>query len=256
MFRYIWQREMRGELYTSKGMLWLVIASVVFSFTTYLLLTNKELSLLDQTEMMWLLAKVIVAVALLVVTIDAASIVAIEFEKETIETLFLAPISLADFIVGKLLVSLSLWAAVLIVAIPYILVASAGSGLAAAFVAYMGLLGSLGVLGFAMLVLGMSVLYRSTKNTLTTALVVLLACGAPALFASSLKNTLVSRVLSSVNPVDNIVSALDNVLVDHKTSLMQNWQFILPLVMFCAIACAFLVAAAKRLERQGIIKGE
>jgi ABC-type transport system involved in multi-copper enzyme maturation permease subunit len=256
MFRYIWQKEMRGELYTWRSTLWLVIAAVIFSLTTYLLLTNKELSLLDQTEMMWLLARVIVTVVLLVVTIDAASIINVEFEKETAETLFLAPISLADFVLGKLMASLSLWAAIFVVSVPYILVASAGSHLAVTFAAYIAFLGSLGVAGFALFVFGISLLYRSSKNTITTSLVVLLAFGAPALFASNLKTNLASQVLSRINPVDNMFSALDNILVDHRTSLGQNWEFILPLALFCVVAGMFLFASAKWFEKQGIIKSE
>src|ERR1700674_1050304 len=99
MFRHIWKKEIQGELYTWKSMLWLLIAALLFSVTSYLLLTNKELSLLDQTELLWLLGKIIIGVALLVVTIDASSIVTTEFENETAESLFLAPISLKDFIV-------------------------------------------------------------------------------------------------------------------------------------------------------------
>jgi len=56
----ILKKELRGELYTWKSMLWLVIVSLLFSFTCYLLLTNKELSLLDQTELMLLLSKIII----------------------------------------------------------------------------------------------------------------------------------------------------------------------------------------------------
>jgi hypothetical protein len=60
MFRYIWKKELQGELYTWKSMLWLVIASLLFSFTSYLLLTDRELSLLDQTELMLLLSQIII----------------------------------------------------------------------------------------------------------------------------------------------------------------------------------------------------
>src|SRR5258708_6165668 len=200
MFTHIWKKEIRGELYTWKSMLWLVISSLLFSFTSYLLLTNQELSLLDQTELMWLLGKIIVGVALLVVTIDAASIINTEFEKETAESLFLSPISLKDFILGKLLASLTLWAAIFVVSIPYILVTSAGSNLAWAFIGYVALLGTLGVTGLTFLIFRISLLYRSSKNTITTALIILLAFATPALFASNLKNDTVSQLFSRVNP--------------------------------------------------------
>ncbi len=256
MFTHIWKKEIRWELYTWKSMLWLVIASLLFSFTSYLLLTNQELSLLDQTELLWLLGKIIIGVALLIVTIDASSILNVEFEKETAESLFLSPISLKDLILGKLCASLTLWAAIFVISIPYIVVTSAGSHLASAFMGYVALLGTLGVAGFVFLIFGISLLYRSSKNTITTALVILLALAAPALFTSTLKNDIVSQTFSMINPVDNIFNSLDNVLVDYKMSLLDNWQFLLPLVIFCLITLAFLILSAKRFEKQGIIKND
>jgi len=256
MFTHIWKKEIRGELYTWKSMLWLVISSILFSFTSYLLLTNAELSLLDQTELMWLLGKIVIGVALLIVTIDASSIITTEFEKETAESLFLAPISLKDFILGKLFASLTLWAAIFVVSIPYILVASAGSGLGLAFMGYVALLGTIGVIGFILLIFGISLLYRSSKNTITTALIILLAFATPALFTSTLKNDIVSQVFSAANPIDNMFNSLDNVLVDYKTSLIDNWQFLLPLIVFCLIAFAILFFSARRFEKQGIIKND
>ena len=89
-------------------MLWLVIASLLFSFTSYLLLTDRELSLLDQTELMLLLRQIIIVVALLIITIDASSIITAEFENATAETIFLAPLSIKDFLLGKFLASVTL----------------------------------------------------------------------------------------------------------------------------------------------------
>jgi ABC-type transport system involved in multi-copper enzyme maturation permease subunit len=256
MFTHIWKKEIRGELYTWKSMLWLVIASLLFSFTSYLLLTNQELSLLDQTELLWLLGKIVIGVALLIVTIDASSILNVEFEKETAESLFLSPISVKDLILGKLFASLTLWAAIFVISIPYIVVTSAGSHLAWAFIGYVALLGTLGITGLVFLIFGISLLYRSSKNTITTSLIILLALATPALFTSTLKNDIVSQTFSIINPIDNIFNSLDNVLVDYKTSLFENWQFLLPLIIFCGIAFLFLFFSAKRFEKQGIIKND
>ena len=256
MFMHIWKKEIQGELYTWKSMLWLVISSLLFSVTCYLLLTNKELSLLDQTELLWLLGKVIIGVALLIVTVDASSIITIEFEKETAESIFLSPVSLKDFIVGKLLASLTLWLAIFIVSIPYIIVASAGSHLAIPFLAYTALLGTLGVGGFVLLVFAISLFFRSSKNTLTTGLIILLGLSIPAVFSSTLKNDVVSQIISRANPIDNIFSSLDNVLVDYQTSLLQNWQFVLPLVVLCLLTIALLVFAMHQFQKQGVIRSE
>lgn len=256
MFRNIWLKELREQLYAWKGTLWLVISSLVFSLISYLLLTDKELSLLDQTEMMWMLAKVIIGIGLLIISIDASSIISNEFEKETAESLFLSPIKMKDFVLGKLLASLSMWFFIFIVSIPYILVTSAGTKLFFPFLAYIFLLGTVGVLGFIMLIFAISLLFRSSKNTLTTSLIILLALAVPSLFSTTLKNNSFALALSKVNPVDNIFSSLDNVLVDYQISLLQNWQFFFPLMLFCLIALIFLVYASKRFKRAGVVKHE
>ncbi len=256
MFKYILEKEIKGSLYTWRSMLWLLIASILFSFTSYLLLTNKELSLLDQTELLWLLSKVIIGVALLVVTIDASSSVTSEFEKETAESLFVSPLSLKDFVLGKMLSSLMLWLAIFVVSIPYILVTSAGSHLALPFIGYVALLGTLGTLGFVLFIFAVSLFFRSSKNTLTTSLIVLLGLSVPALFTSTLKNDVVSQIFSHINPIDNMFGSLDNVLVDYKISLLENWQFLLPLIIFCLITGTFLFFSMRHFESQGVIVTE
>lgn len=256
MIKQIWLKEIKAQLFTWKSTVWLLIASLLFSFTSYLLLTNKELSLLDQTELLWLLGEIIIGVAFLIVTIDASSIITTEFEKETAESLFLSPVSLKDFIKGKFLAALTLWGAIFVVAVPYIIVASSGSNLVIPFLFYTALLGTLGVAGLIMVIFGISLLHRTAKNTLTTSLVILLTFSIPALFSSTLKNNTVADIFSKVNPVDNIFSSLDNVLVDYQTSLLQNAKFILPLLAFCVIGLIVLFVSMKRFQKEGVIKND
>ncbi len=253
MIKYIWLKEIREELYTWKSTVWLLIASLLFSFTSYLLLTDKELSLLDQTELMWLLGKIIIGVGLLIVAIDTSSILTREFEKDTAESLLLTPVSLQKTIAGKLLASMTLWFFVYLVAAPYIIVASAGSKLILPFLGYVLLLGTLGVLGFSLFILGISLLFRSSKNTMSTSLIILLTMTIPALFSSTLKNNPVADFVSKINPIDNIFSSLDNVLVDYQTNLLQNWQFIVPIILFCLLTLIILIAGIHQYKRKGIV---
>jgi ABC-type transport system involved in multi-copper enzyme maturation permease subunit len=256
MIKYIWLKEIKGELYTWKSTVWLIIASLLFSFTSYLLLTDKELSLLDQTELLWLLSKIIIGVGLLIVTIDASSVLTSEFEKDTAESLFLAPITLNEVIWGKLLSSITLWLLIFIVSVPYILVTSAGSNLAIAFLGYILLLGTLGIFGLSILIFAISLLFRSSKNTLSTSLIILLALAVPALFSSTLKNNTVAGIFGRINPVENIFASLDNVLVDYQTNLLQNWQFIVPLIIFCALALGILMISVWQFKKKGVLKEE
>ncbi len=252
----IWKKELRRELCTWKSSLWLVIASLLLSFTSYLLLTNKELSLLDQTELMWLLSKVIIGIALLVVTIEASGMIAGEFESGTAESVLLTPISLWGFVKGKFLSVLTLWAMLFVVSLPYIIVAAAGSGETLAFLAYAALLGTLVVIGFTAFVFALALFFRSSKNTLTTSLVVLLALAAPALFSGTLKSGPVLQTMSTINPIENVFAALDYILVDAKFSLLSNIQYLVPLLIFCVVTLLFLGYAVRTVSRQGVVQHE
>jgi ABC-type transport system involved in multi-copper enzyme maturation permease subunit len=252
--RLIWAKEVRAELYTWKSMFWLLIAALAFSVTSYLLLTNKELALLDQTELLWLLSKIIVSTALLVVSIDASSTITAEFERETAETLFVAPVRLSDMVIGKLLAVLTLWSALFAVAVPYMIVAAAGTNLALALVGYVALLGTLAVSAMALFVFAVGLLFRSSRNTLSTALIVLLGLAIPASFASTLKLSAAAQLISRINPVDSIFAALDNVLVDYQLSLASNGHFLIPVIAFLLVALGFAAFAARRFARHGIFR--
>ncbi len=252
----VWKKEFRRELCTWKSSLWLVVASLLLSFTSYLLLTNKELSLLDQTELMWLLAKVIIGVALLIVAIEASATVAGEFESGTAESVLLTPLSLWDFVKGKFLSVLTLWTMLFAVSLPYIVVAATGSGETLAFIAYAALLGTLVVIGFTAFIFGLALFFRSSKNTLMTSLVTLLALAAPALFSSTLKTGPVLQAVSAVNPVENVFAALDYVLVDAKFSPLSNAQYLLPLLIFCVVTVLFLWYAVRTASRQAVVQHE
>ena len=254
MYRFIWLKDLKAEVNTWKGLIWLLVTALIFSATSYLFLTNRELSLLDQSEMLWLFSKVIIGAALLVVVIDASSLITSEFENETIESLLLSPLALGSLVLGKLLAALTMWLVVYAAAVPYMVVTAAGSRLTTAFLAYTAIFGTLAVLGFTLLVLGVSFFYRSLRNTLTTALVILLALVLPALFSPVLKTSALARIAGTANPLDSIFSGLDHVLVDYHTALAANLGYLVPVLVFCVLALGFLMLALRSFQRRGIVK--
>jgi len=254
MIKHIWLKDIKAEIYTWKSLVWLLVTSIIFSITSYLLLTNKELSLLDQTEMLWLFAKIIIGTILLIIIIDASALISNEFENETMENLFLTPLTTADFVLGKLLTSITIWGISYLISIPYMIVTSSGSGLTYAFMGYVAFFGTLAVLGFTMLIFALSFPYKSMKNTLTTSFVVLLALTIPALFSTTLKNNALAKIFGQINPIDNIFSSLDNVLVDYKTSIGQNLTYIIPVLVFCILMLFALLVSVRIFSRRGILK--
>jgi ABC-type transport system involved in multi-copper enzyme maturation permease subunit len=254
MIKHIWLKDIKAEVYTWRSLIWLLITSIIFSITSYLLLTNKELSLLDQTEMLWLFAKIIIGTTLLIIVIDASSLITSEFENETMENLFLTPLTIRDFVLGKLLTSITIWGLSWLISIPYMIVTSSGSGLTYALLGYVAFYGTLSVLGFTMLIFALSFPYKSMKNTLTTSFVVLIALTIPALFSTALKNNAPAKIFGQINPIDNIFASLDNVLVDYKISISQNLVYIIPVLIFCLLMFVALFISVRMFSRRGILK--
>ena len=46
----IYKHEIYGNFYSWRGGLWIIVASLIFSLVAYLLLTDKELSLLNKEK--------------------------------------------------------------------------------------------------------------------------------------------------------------------------------------------------------------
>ncbi|MDX6379005.1 MAG: type transport system permease protein [Rubrobacteraceae bacterium] len=72
-----------------RGSVWAVLSAIVLSLMSYLLLTDKELSLLDQSEMLYIVASLAVGLGLLVSGILAGDSVAGERERTMLESLLL-----------------------------------------------------------------------------------------------------------------------------------------------------------------------
>jgi hypothetical protein len=77
----LFHREISGSFYSWRGGAWIVAASLIFSLAAYLLLTDKELSLLDQGEMLFTLAEVIIALAIVMSAASASSTISSEIAQ-------------------------------------------------------------------------------------------------------------------------------------------------------------------------------
>ena len=125
----LFQREVSGNFYSLRGGAWVVAAALIFSLVAYLLLTDKEISLLDQGEMLFTLAEVIVALAIVMSAGNASSSISSEIESGTFESLLLTPVSHRQIAIQKLLSVLSIWVMLYIVSIPYLIVPASGTTL-------------------------------------------------------------------------------------------------------------------------------
>lgn len=242
----IYQREVSGSFYSWRGGAWVVAASLIFSLVAYLLLTDKELSLLDQGEMLFTLAEVIIALGVVMSAISASSSISTEIESGTFEGILLTPITHRKIAVQKLFSVLTVWAILYVVSIPYLVVLASGTHLALSAVIYVGVYGTLLVGGLSLISIAISAKLKSSKNSIMTTLMIVLILLAPSLFfATSLKKTDFGLTLESINPVSQSFNSLDSVLVDNEQALSQQLDHLWPVVVF-ALACIIIFIITTR----------
>jgi ABC-2 type transport system permease protein len=241
----IFRREFYGNFYSWRGGIWLIIASLIFSALAYLLLTDKELSLLDQGESLYLLGEIIVALGIIMSAASASSLISGEMESGTFESLLLTPITHRRIAVEKMLSVVSVWILMFVVSIPYLIVVASGTNLVWPAIGYVGLYGTLLVIAVSSISITISGKLNS-KSSVMTALMIALVLLAPSLFfATSLKNTSFGLALENVNPASHAINSLDSVLVDNQTQLWQQTVHLLPVIAF-SLLCVLLFAAYSR----------
>lgn len=245
----IYQREVSGGFYSWRGGAWVVAASLIFSLVAYLLLTDKELSLLDQGEMLFTLAEVIIALGVVMSAISASSSISTEIESGTFEGILLTPVTHRKIAVQKLFSVLTVWTILYVVSIPYLVVLASGTHLALSAVLYVGVYGTMLVSGLSLISIAISARLKSSKNSIMTALMIVLILLAPSLFfATSLKKTDFGLALESINPISQSFNSLDSVLVDNEQALSQQVDHLWPVVVFLLVCVVIFVVTTRQFE--------
>lgn len=245
----LFRRELYGNCYSWRGGLWLLSASSVFSAVAYLLLTDKELSLLDQGEGLFLLGQVILSLGLVLSAASASSAISGEVESSTFECLLLTPIASTTIALQKLLSVVALWGMLYAVSVPYLIVLASGTNLGFSAVFYVGLYGTLSVISVSSISIALSARLNSSKSSILGSLMIVLMLLAPSLFfATSLKKTDFGLALENINPVSHAINSLDSVLVDNEQSLLQQAPHLMVAVVFVVLSVLLFLWYTRRLE--------
>jgi len=219
----LYRHEISGSFYSWRGSAWIIAASLIFSLVAYLLLTDKELSLLDQGEMLFTLGEVIIALGIAMSAVSASSAISSEIESGTLESLLLTPVTHRQIAIQKMFSIVTIWAILYLVSIPYLIVVASGTNLALSAVLYVGLYGTLLVTAISMISIVISWRLKSSKNSIMTTLMIVLILLAPSLFfGTSLKKTDFGLALENINPVSHAMNSLDSVLVDNEQTFLQQ----------------------------------
>ena len=196
--------------------------SIVLSFMSYLLATNKELSLTPPKEMVFFILQITLAVSLLISLIIGANAISGERENGTFEGLLVTPVSRRQIILGKFLAALSPWPFLLAISTVYIALLAPTAQTFWLALLLAGVLGSLLVIisaGFGLLV---SIYSNSNRTSLSVSLVVLLLSVVETQLPSGGQTGNIGYLFKRINPIESTFQVTEKVLVNNRTITEMN----------------------------------
>ncbi|MHB8910308.1 MAG: ABC transporter permease [Syntrophales bacterium] len=243
----IMQKEIKESILTPKGFSWYIITSVILSVLSYLFLTNSELSLLDQGQMIYMLMNFIAALGVLMGIVAGSDALAGEMERGTIEALFLSPLTKQEIAMGKLGAVLVNWGIIFAVSLPYLLIVGKGEQNTLTGILYFSVLGTLLSLIFSAFSMGISARIKSMKNTLIISCLIFLLAGAPIFLSAAQRGTWFGAILDLINPFAAAINTFDSVVIDSQGFSYQIWRVAI-ICGYALLSLWFLKRSVNKLE--------
>jgi ABC-type transport system involved in multi-copper enzyme maturation permease subunit len=210
-------RKEAGDLLLSvRGLAWLLAVTIVLSAFGLLLVSNTELSLLDNAQVVYDMVAIVTALGSLLALVIGIDTVGGERERGSLVPLLLTPVGRDTILAGKLGGIAIAWAVMYALALPYLwAVGSTGQNLALGMLV-LALLGTPVVLGFGFLGMALGAGLSSTRPALLTGLIALMLSASPVLLGPSLRQTAIGRAFDAVNSFSGAVNAYDAVIIDSQ----------------------------------------
>ena len=244
---FLLRKEIKESVLSLRGAMWYFLTSVILSVLSYLFLTDKELSLLDQGQMLYMTMNLIVVIGILIGLVIGSDAVAGEIERGTLEALLLAPITRTSIAAAKLLAALANWGCIFLVSLPYLFVMGKGGHDLASLVPYLAILGTLLVLIFSAFSIGLSARTRSVKNALVISFLVFLLSAWPVFLSAAQRKTWFGGALDAVDPVANAVNTFDSVIIDSQSLVYQTGR-VTVICVYVLLSLWFLKRSISRLS--------
>lgn len=245
--RPLLRKELGEEVFSPRGALLYLTCSVILSAFAISLVSNTELSLLDNAQAVYLMCGIALALGLLIVIIRGSDSFAGERERQTLELLLITPVSTRRIVRAKLCGMSAAWLLTFVVVCPYVwAVGSTGQNLVAALI-YLFFSGTLLTLIFGGITLLLSSRSRSFRTPLAAGLALFLLAASPVVLGPSLRQSGVSRLVDWINPFAQALNMLDSVVVDSQGLLLQLPHLVI-LVCFAAAVMACVVFVTRRVE--------
>jgi ABC-type transport system involved in multi-copper enzyme maturation permease subunit len=224
---FIAGKESVQMLRSQRGLLWLIVYSGLLSAFSLLLVSNTELSLLDNAQVVYMMAGTVMAAGALVAAIFGSDAYAGERERGTLVTLLCAPVARSALLKGKALGLLLAWGIMFVVAMPYLwAVGSQGQNLGSAMF-YLAVFGTPVVLGFGLLAMALSARTGSVLASLLGTTILLMLAASPLLIGPGLRSNALGRALDAINPFAGALNTFDSVIIDSEPFSHQLTRFLL-----------------------------
>jgi len=244
--RLIAIKERQALLKDQRGLIWLLVFSIVLSTFSLLLISNTELSLLDNAQVVYLLIGTVTAAGAMISVILGSDAFAGERERGTLVPLLTAPITTAQLLVGKAVGLLTAWAVMYLLALPYLWAVGAGGQNLLQAILYLALFGTPVVLGFGALAMALSARTGSVLISLMTSMTLLLfSAGVPLFLDPSLRDSAIGKALDMINPFATALNTYDSVVVDSEAFSYQLLRLVLGVAWLCVTLIAARQAAHK-----------
>jgi ABC-type transport system involved in multi-copper enzyme maturation permease subunit len=215
------KKEFFDDFLAARGAFLLFVASVVLSAFSLLMISNTELSLLDNAQALYLMTAIILTLASFMAVVRGSDGFAGERDRETLEALLLAPITGPGVAAAKLVGIFLSWLILFALSIPYLwAVGSRGQNLWYA-IGYLSITGTLLVVIFGGLALALSAKMKTFKGVLAIGLTLLLFSASPVLLGPSLRQSTVGQMMDFVNPFADALNTLDSVVIDGQGIVFQ-----------------------------------
>jgi ABC-2 type transport system permease protein len=244
---YIMQKEIRESILTPRGFLWYIITSMILSVLSYLFLTNSELSLLDQGQMLYMIMNFITALGVLMGLVFGADAFAGEIERGTLEALLLSPITKTEIATGKLGAVLTNWGILFVISLPYLFVVGKGGQNLLIGIAYLAFLGTFLAITFSAFSMGLSSRIKSVKNSLIISFFIFLLGGSPIFLSAAQRGTWFGRILDFINPFAGAINTFDSVVIDSQGFGYQVGR-VATICGYTLLSLWFLKRSVSRLE--------
>ncbi|BBP05983.1 heme exporter protein B [Sulfuriferula plumbiphila] len=237
-----------GELLGSgRGLGWLLALSVILSVLALLLVSNTELSLLDNAQVVYMVMGTITALGGLLALVLGSDAIAGEKERGTLIPLLLTPLTTTQMVLGKMGGQVAAWVLMYALSLPYLwAVGSSGQNLVQA-IAYLALFGTPVALGFGFYAIGLSARFGNVRTALLAALITLMLLASPLLIGPSLRQSTLGKLFDMVNPFSAALNTFDSVVIDSQPFSMQLGRLSVTLI-WLALAWWFARRSARTME--------